>query len=290
MAMNTLVIAGCIALGANPSFTTGEVETVATGFQFTEGPIWLQTGKLLFSDIPADKIYYADKTIFRDPSGQSNGLTLDREGRLIAAEHQTRRLTRTEEDGAITILADKYEGKRLNSPNDVIVRSDGMIFFTDPPYGLPGGLEGPEAELDFSGVYARSPQGGLKLLIRDFIKPNGLALSPDEQILYIADTEGAHLRAFQLAADGSLDKGSVLCDIPTPDGMKVDVKGNIWCTAGDGVRVISPSGELLQTIAFPQVPANCAFGEEDSQSLYVTARTAVYRIRTAIPGIRPFSK
>ncbi len=286
----TALLIGLTVLGAGGGFAAGDVQKVADGFMFTEGPLCLPDGTLLFSDIPANKIFRADKTVFRDPSGQSNGLTLDTEGRLIAAEHQTRRVTRTAADGAITVLAERYQGKRFNSPNDVIVRSDGLLFFTDPPYGLKGGLEGPDAELDFSGVYSLVPGSEAKARAKDFLRPNGLALSPDEKTLYVADTKAAHVRAFDVAADGALSNDRVLCELPGPDGMKVDTKGNLWCTARDGVRVISPKGELLETIAFPAVPANCTFGGVDGKTLYVTARMGVYRVPVSVPGIRPMDK
>ena len=286
--MMYLLCVGSIMLHAAQPMTVGEVELVADGFMFTEGPVWVDASDtLLFSDIPADTIYDQDKAVFRKPSGKSNGLTLDDEGRLIACEHQNRRVTRTEKNGDITVLADKYEGKRLNSPNDVVVRSDGVIFFTDPPYGLKGGLEGPDAELDFSGVYRIDGEGGLTLLKKDFIKPNGLALSPDETILYIADTEGKHIRAFDVTAEGALQNGRVFCTLGGPDGMKVDTHGNAWCTASDGVRIYSPEGKLVQTIICPEAPANCAFGNTDSRTLYITARTGLYKIRTTVAGIRP---
>ena len=285
--LNHLLLVGLMTVAPSDSFVEGEVASVTEGYMFTEGPLYLPDGVLIFSDIPADTIFREDKTVFRKPSGQSNGLTLDREGRLIACEHKNRRVTRTEPDGAITVLAERYEGKKLNSPNDVVVRSDGAIFFTDPPYGLPGGLEGPEAELTFSGVYMISPEGELRLLIEDFHKPNGLAFSPDESTLYIADTEGRHIRAFDVATDGSLAAGRIFAELPGPDGMKVDVEGNVWCTASDGVRVHDPEGNLLETIVFPQAPANCAFGDKDGRTLYVTARTGVYKVRTRTTGIHP---
>jgi gluconolactonase len=266
--------------GFAAGFTEGQPEQVRSGHKFTEGPLYMPEGHLLFSDIPAHRIYKEYGTVFREESGYSNGLTLDREGRLIAAEHK-RRVSRTEKDGTIVTLAEAYEGKKLNSPNDVIVRSDGTIFFTDPPYG------GNKVELDFNGVYKIAPDGALSLLVKDFIKPNGLALSPDEKTLYVADTEGSHLRAFDVAEDGSLSNGRVLCEVPGPDGIKVDTQGNIWATAGDGVRVISPTGELLDTVVFPEKPANCCFGGVDGKTLYVTARTGVYKIRTTVEGIRP---
>ncbi len=264
-----------------------EVELVNDGFEFTEGPIWHPEEGLLFSDIPADIIYRADGSVFREPSGKSNGLTLDNEGRLIACEHWNRRVTRTEADGSITVLADEYEGAMLNSPNDVIVRSDGAIFFTDPPYGL----EGREAELDFSGVYMIPADGGdLVLLVDDFDRPNGLALCPDEQTFYVSDTTEGLIRAFDIAEDGSLSNDRLFCELPGPDGMKVDVDGRIWSTASDGIRIYMPDGEHVGTVEFPQMPANCAFGGDDSRDFYVTARTGVYRVRSAVEGIRPMGE
>ncbi len=286
----SMLLLSALLLGAEAGFLAGEVELSADGFQFTEGPLWLPSGELIFSDIPADTIYRSDKTVFRHPSGQSNGLTLDLEGRLIAAEHKNRRVSRTNADGTVETLADRYDGKRFNSPNDVIVRSDGMVFFTDPPYGLEGGPGGPNDELGFSGVYAITPAGEVKLLVKDFKRPNGLALSPDEKTLYIADTEAKHIRVFEVAADGSLGNGRVICEIRWPDGMKVDVNGNIWCTGGAGVEVFSPSGEPLQSIRFPQAPANCTFGDDDGKTLYVTARSGLYKVRTTVEGIRPAAR
>ncbi|MBI4558035.1 MAG: SMP-30/gluconolactonase/LRE family protein [Candidatus Hydrogenedentes bacterium] len=282
MIMSVIVVGSILSSVAGNS-VSGAVELVADGFLFTEGPVWLKAGVLVFSDIPADAIYRADKSVYRKPSGKSNGLTMDNEGRLIACEHWNRRVTREEPDGTVTVLAERYEGKRLNSPNDVVVRSDGAVFFTDPPYGL----EGRPAELDFAGVYLLRPDGTLRLLIADFVKPNGLALSPDEKTLYIADTDGGHIRAFMVASDGTISDGRLFCNLPRPDGMKVDVAGNVWCTAEDGVRVMQPDGSLLTTVRCPQAPANCAFGDQDFKTLYVTARTAVYRVRTTVAGISP---
>lgn len=281
--MISLMILSSVMSAAQEGLTTGPVELVADDFVFTEGPVWLRSNELAFSDIPADTIYRADKTVVRKPSGNSNGLTLDGEGRLIACEHGNRRVSRIEKDGSATVLADNYEGKKLNSPNDVVVRSDGTVFFTDPPYGL----EEREAELDFNGVFAISPTGDLKLIADDFNRPNGLALSPDEKTLYIADTQESHLRAFDVAPDGGLSNGRVFCEVRFPDGIKVDTEGRVWSTSGDGMVVFDAEGTHLETIAFPQWPANCAFGDEDSKTLYVTARTGVYKVRCAVPGIRP---
>jgi len=286
--MFAALLIGALCLGAQEPFTTGPIETVSEGYQFTEGPLWLpDDARLIFSDIPADTIYYEDGEVFRQPSGQSNGLTLDRDARLVAAEHQNRRVSRTEFGGNVVVVAESFEGKRLNSPNDVVVRSDGMIFFTDPPYGLEGGLGGPNADLDFSGVYAVVGRNELRLIAQDFDRPNGLAMSPDERIMYIADTAENHIRVFDLADDGRLNNGRVFCELPQPDGIKVDVEGNVWSTARDGVRIFDESGELLETIEFPQQPANLAFGGEDGKTLFVTARSAVYQVPVRVEGIHP---
>lgn len=259
--------------GAAPEITVGPVEEVADGFAFTEGPVWMPDGRLLFSDIPNDTIHQAPDSVFRKPSGKSNGLVLDREGCLIACEHDTRRVTRTERDGAITVLAHSYEGKRFNSPNDAVVRSDGVLFFTDPRYGL----EGRDPELDFAGVYALSPDGTLTLLTREFNAPNGIILSPDEKTLYVADSEDGFIRAFELGHDLSLQNGHTFCEVPTPDGMVADDKGRVWVAAADGVRVYAPDGALLVTVEVPRQPANCTFGGEKGKTLYITARSAVYK-------------
>ena len=284
------VLAAAHAADAAPTakMIEGEPELAASGFQFTEGPVWapaLET--LLFSDIPANRIYRLDKDIFREPSGQSNGLMLDGQARLLAAEHENRRVSRTERDGGITVLADRFEGKRLNSPNDLIVRGDGVVFFTDPPYGLDGGLDGPNAELDFCGVYAVTAPGDVVLLARDFVKPNGIALSPGEKTLYVADTDRAHIRAFDVAEDATLSNGRVFFELPFPDGMAVDADGNVWATGGRAVHVIRPDGTLIQAIEFPEIPANCTFGGPDGKTLYVTARKGVYTVRTAVAGLAP---
>ena len=288
--MTLIALITLAGLAAEPALTTGPVEAVGEGFQFTEGPVWMPGLGLLFSDIPADTIFKADKSEWRKPSGQSNGLTLDAQGRLLAAEHANRRVSRTEADATVITLVDKYDGKRLNSPNDLVVRSDGTVFFTDPPYGLKGGLKGPEAELDFAGVYAVLPDGTLKVLIKDFKKPNGITLSPDEKTLYVADTEGDHIRAFDLAPDAAVSNGRVLAEVTGPDGMKTDTQGNLWCAASDGIRIVSPAGQNLGTVPVPVQPTNCAFGDDDAQTLYITARNAVFKVRTAVPGLRPGPK
>ncbi|MCP4638899.1 MAG: SMP-30/gluconolactonase/LRE family protein [bacterium] len=263
--------------------TEGSVEMVAEGFRFTEGPVWLAKEGLLFTDIPADTIYRKDKSVYRSPSGKANGLTLDTKGCLIACEHWNRRVTRTDGKGTITVVAERFQGKRFNSPNDVVVRSDGYIYFTDPPYGL----EGREAELDFSGVYLVTPDGTVRLQFSMHKRPNGLALSPDEKVLYLGDSASGFIDTFDVKKDGTLANPRLFAECPGPDGMKVDANGNLWTTAGDGVRVYSPDGVLLETIAFPRKPANCAFGDEDFKTLYVTARQGLYKVRCTVAGIRP---
>ena len=271
----------------------GTLEQIATGFGFTEGPVWYKDC-LLFSDIPRNRIVRLrmrsegpEVTTFRSPSGNSNALALDTSGRLITCEHSTRRVTRTEVDGSVSVLAERYEGRRLNSPNDVVVRSDGSIYFTDPPYGLKDFIVW--KELSFNGVYRLAPDGELVLLADDFDRPNGLAFSPDESVLYIDDTSRVHIRAFDVSPDGNLSNGRVLIDMQSsetgaPDGMKVDIKGTIYSTGPGGLWVIDPSGKRLGRIVLPELPANLAWGDADRRSLYITARSSIYRLRLAVPG------
>jgi len=272
---------------------SSEVRRIATGFQFTEGPVWnAHKGFLLFSDIPANRILKwspdGGLSVFREPSGNSNGLTYDNEGRLIICEHGNRCLSRIEEDGAYTVLADRFHGRRLNSPNDVVVRSDGMIFFTDPPYGVTA----EEKELPFNGVFRLDPDSTeLSLLLKDFDRPNGLAFSPDERILYIADTPRRHIRAFEANRDGRLGNSRLFAEIRSeepgnPDGMKVDVEGNLYVSAAGGIWIFAPDGELIGTIRTPERPANCAWGSDDWRTLFITARESLYTVRLSVPGIK----
>jgi gluconolactonase len=294
------------------------VEKVADGFQFVEGPVWFRPGAyLLFSDIPGNVIMQwsatRGKMVFRDhiyagqyPPGKqvgTNGLTLDKLGRIVAAEHGNRRVSRIGRDGMLTVLADRYEGKRLNSPNDVVVKSNQDIYFTDPPFGLlnPGqGLQNaannPLRELNFNGVYRLTPAGGLYPVVKDLALPNGLAFSPDEKKFYVANSADNKWYVYDVQPDGSMANGRVFFDASKepgqglPDGMKVDSAGNIWATGPGGILVISPQAKLLGVISFPEVPANCAWGDADGKTLYVTARTGLYRIKTNITGIRPGPK
>lgn len=266
-----------------------QVEKVSSGHKFTEGPVWSTQGTLLFSDIPENIIWEtgSEAKVFRKPSGNSNGLTLDLQGRLIACEHGTRRVTRTEKDGTIKVLADSYNGKKLNSPNDVVVKSDGTIYFTDPPYGI--GAD--QQEQDCQGVYRIKTDGTLELLVKDFDRPNGLCFSPDEKKLYIADSSNLkHVRVFDVQKDGMLTGGKVFAQIVgngVPDGMKVDVKGNLYVTGPGGVWIFDPSGKHTGTIETPETPANCAWGDKDGKTLYMTAVTSVYKVRLDVGGKLP---
>jgi gluconolactonase len=268
------------SLGAG-SLVSGQIEVVAEGHQFTEGPVWTTDGELIFSDIPADTVYRADKSIVFRPSGNSNGLTLDGDGRVIRCEHANRRVVRVEKDGSITILADAYDGRKLNSPNDAIWRSDGTVFFTDPPYGLGDR----PSEQPVNGVYAIEPAGRVRRIAEDFERPNGIALSPDGNRLYVADSQRGHIRAFSLDEKGNASGGEELCKVPSPDGIRVDTEGRIWATSLRGVVVFTASGTELETIAFPQIPANCAFGGRDGKTLFATARTGVYSVQTGATGL-----
>ena len=268
-----------------------KVEKLAAGFEFTEGPVWHPDGFLLFSDVPANTIYKwqprQETAIFRQPSGNANGNTLDNSGRLVTAEHGNRRVSRTEEKGQIVTLATHYQGRRLNSPNDLVVKSDGRIYFTDPPYGI----EPEQEELGFYGVYRLAPDGKLTLLVDDFVRPNGIVFSPDETKLYVNDSEKGHIRVFNVQPDGTLDKGKLFADMKpankegAADGMKVDIKGNVYSTGSGGVWIFSPNGELLDIIETPEAPANLAWGDRDYQTLFITARNSLYRVRLQIPGI-----
>ena len=273
-------------------------EVVAEGLEFTEGPVWVPGTGLVFSDIPANRQYViganGERRVYREPTGKSNGLTLDGERHLVACEHDGRRVSR-ERDGVMEDVATHYGGKRLNSPNDVVVRSDGTIFFTDPPYGLEDA--GLEREQPCNGVYAIAPSGELRLLIDDFDRPNGLAFSPDERTLYIADTNRYHVRAFDVASDGALSNGRVFANMierqrpdgtttgTRPDGMKVDRAGRLYVSAAV-VQVYTPDGTLFGAIDCPQWPANCAWGA-NGRDFYITARTAVYRTHIDTAGIAP---
>ena len=274
------------------------VEHIGTGFAFTEGPVW-SNESLLFSDIPNNRITRHSTgeeglsiTTFRYPSGNSNGLTLDLEGNLIACEHTNRRVSITDSDGQVKSLASRYRGKRLNSPNDAVVKSDGWVYFTDPPYGLMGMRQG--KELDFNGVFRASTNGSqLELLIDNMTGPNGIAFSPDEKQLYVADSMDKFINVYDLNADGYPENGRKFYDLDigeegVPDGMKVDTAGRLYSSGPGGIWVFEPSGNngtgvLLGKILVPQIPANCGWGE-DGSTLFITARTGLYKIRLGAKG------
>jgi gluconolactonase len=289
-----LVIAFASSLDGNQSLLPADakVEKLASGLKFTEGPVWTRDNQLVFSDIPADEMKLwspSERSLktFRKPSNQANGNTLDRQGRIITCEHAARRVTGTEADGTVRVLVDRFQGKRFNSPNDVVVKSDGTIWFTDPPYGLP---KDQARELEKNFVFCLDPvSGAIKVVAEDFDMPNGLCFSPDEKRLYIADSgKPHHVRAFDVKPDNTLSGGGVFSVIEkgAPDGMRCDERGNLWSTAGDGIDIFSPDGRLIQKIPVPERPANCCFGGEDGKTLFITARTSLYSIRTSVRGAR----
>jgi gluconolactonase len=278
-----------------------EVEQIATGFTFTEGPIWMADGSLHFSDMPGDKRrrWHPEEgvTVLRDPSNKCNGMTLDNEGNLIVCEHVTSSVVRERPDGTRETLATHWGDKELNSPNDVVVARDGSIIFTDPTYGrMPGfGLER-EQELDFQGVYRIPPDGGqLELLVDDFVQPNGLCFSPDESLLYVNDTVRAHIRVFDVGPNHKLSNGRVFAENigdgdlakgGLVDGMKADERGNIYVTGPEGVWVFSPEGEHLGVIKVPESTGNLNWGESGWKSLFIPSSTSVYRVRMKVAGNR----
>ena len=272
------------------------VEELATGFDFIEGAVWNHVEAfLIFSDMPGDvmrKWTAADGIqVFRQPSNMANGNTYDLQGRLITCEHATSRVTRTEHDGSITVLASHYDGKELNSPNDVIVKSDGSIYFSDPSFGRMeyyGVLR--EAELDVRGVYWLEPDSGdLTLLVDDFDQPNGLTFSLDERHLFINDTMRAHIRVFDVTADGGLFNGRVWAELTgerdgLADGMKIDSEGNLYTAGPGGIQVFAPDATCLGVIYVPQGVANFTWGDADLCSLFINAGTSLYRTRVNVPG------
>jgi gluconolactonase len=291
---------------ANP-----KIFKLAEGFQFTEGPVWVD-GTLLFSDPNANRIYQYQPaaehlTVWREQSGYagldiaeygqpgSNGLTLDRAGRLTINQHGNRRVVRVEPDGGLTVVADRYQGKRLNSPNDLVVKSDGAVYFTDPPFGLPKFFDDPRKELGFSGVY-RVRDGVVTLLSDELTGPNGLAFSPDERYLYIDDWDPQRkvVLRFRVEADGTLGAGTVFADMTAElpgdealDGLKVDTAGNVYVAAPDGVRIYSAAGTHLGTVTAPRPVHNFAWGGADARTLYLCARDRLYRIDLLTTGVRP---
>ena len=297
-----------------------KVEKLAGGFGFVEGPVWVRSGGyLLFSDIPANAINKwtpdGKVSVFLKPSGftgsdpsdvgsqnnngqtlvtllGSNGVTLDRQGRVVFCTHGDRDVVRIEKDGKRTVLADRFEGKRLNSPNDLVFKSDGALYFTDPTAGLRKRDDDPKKELPFNGVYLLK-DGKLQVLDKTYATPNGIAVAPGEKVLYVNDTTRKLIMRYEVQPDDTIANGKVFIDMNSdqaagvPDGMKVDQKGNVYCTGPGGFWIMSPEGKHLGTIKTPELPANMAFGDADAKTLYLTARTGLYRIRLKVAGIRP---
>jgi gluconolactonase len=286
------------------------LERVAGGFEFTEGPVWTPDFGLLFSSPNTNTIYRWEPvgtvTVFRAKSGYSdvdigrftqpgsNGLTFDPEGRLTICQHGNRRVIRVEPHGNIRVLADRYEGKRLNSPNDLVYRSDGTLYFTDPPFGLPEAFDDPKKELSFSGIY-RVHDGALSLESDELAGPNGIALSPDERHLYVGnwDLQRKVVMRYEVSPSGALSRGAIFFDMTDAsgeeaiDGIKVDERGNLYVCGPGGIWLLSEEGRHLGTLRLPEAPHNLAWGDEDGRTLYVTALTSIYRIRLEVPGIRP---
>jgi gluconolactonase len=278
------------------------LEELYSDCRWAEGPVWFaDLNCLIWSDIPNQRMLrWAPEggvSVFRSPSNFVNGNTRDRQGRLVSCEHGGRRVTRTEIDGSITVLADRYQGKRLNSPNDVVVRSDNSVWFTDPTYGIKSDYEGyrSEPEQETRNVYRVDPEAGtIEAVVTDFGQPNGLAFSPDETKLYVADSASSHdikaprhIRVFDVIDGRQLTNGRVFCSLDNglPDGFRVDVQGNIWTSAGDGVHCFSPEGMLLGKILVPQTVANVTFGGPRRNRLFITATKSLYSVFLATNGV-----
>jgi len=284
---------------------TAQLDMLWTGGRWLEGPAYLaDAGILVFSDIPNNRMLRwaegangsGSVTVFRQPSNYANGNTIDREFRLVTCEHGERRVTRTEKDGSVSVLADRYEGARFNSPNDVAVKSDGSVWFSDPDYGITSDYQGNRAdpEIDGNHLYRRDPDGTVERVGDDFVQPNGLAFSPDEAVIYVSDTGRStspdgppHMRKFRVNPDNSLAGGEVFGVIdPAPsDGFRVDECGNIWTSAGNGVHCLSPDGELLGKILVPERVSNVCFGGPKRNRLYMTGATSLFAIYLAVRGM-----
>jgi gluconolactonase len=282
----------------------GRVERLWTGARWAEGPQWFAAGRyLVFSDIPDNRMMRFDETdgsmsVFRAPANNSNGNSIDALGRLLTCEHLTRRVTRTEIDGSISLLADRYRGKRLNSPNDLVAKSDGSVWFSDPSYGILTDYEGDTAVPEIGGchVYRIDASGTVEIGADDFMKPNGLAFSPDERHLYVADTGRSHdplgpkhIRRFDVGADGkSLGKSMVFADCTAGlfDGFRLDREGRLWTSAGDGVHCYDPDGTLLGKIKIPELVANVSFGGAKLNRLFICGTTSLYSAYLAVNGVK----
>jgi gluconolactonase len=275
------------------------IEKLAGGFQFTEGPLWFPAGHLWFSDVQGNVVRQwspSGVTEILRPGGFDgtfigpNGMIADKDGAVLLCQHGNRRIVRITPDKKVSTVIDRFQGKRLNSPNDLVYKSDGSLYFTDPPYGLTGGDEDKAKELKFNGVY-RLANGKLQVLVKDLTRPNGIAFSPDEKILYVANSDEKRKiwMRYDVKADGTLANGKVFADATQqtepglPDGMKVDAKGNVYATGPGGIWILSPEGKHLGTIKPPETPANCNWGD-DGRSLYITAQTGLYRLKLSAEG------
>lgn len=262
-----------------------QIDRVAGGFRFTEGPVWSREGFLLFSDVPNDQILQyvpgEKPTVFRDHSNGANGNAFDAQGRFYTCESRTRRVVRMDKKGSLQVLADKWEGKRLNAPNDIVVRKDGHVYFTDPAFGN----QEDTRELDFYGVYHIAPKGELHLIAKPAGRPNGIAFSPNGRVLYVGNSDEHSVRAYDVDHNGEISGERVVISglSGVPDGVRVDEKGNVY-VAANGLAIYDPHGKLAETIELPEKPSNFAFGDPDLQTLYITARTALYRVRRNVKG------
>lgn len=273
-----------------------KVAKLAGDMMFIEGPVWVKDGSyLVFSDIPKNELKKwttaGGVTTYRSPSRNTNGNTLDAAGRLLSCEHTGRRVAVQEKDGTLKTLVDSFEGRKMNSPNDVVVKSDGTVWFTDPEYGLktnPTTKQKEGKEQPGNYVYRHDPKSGrTTAVVKDFVQPNGLAFSPDEKELYIADSGAPkHIRVFPVNTDGTLGAGRVFCtlDQGAPDGIRVDQQGRVWSSSGDGVQIFGPDGRLIGRILLPESAANLCFGGDDGKTLFMTARKSLYAVRVAVTG------
>ena len=282
---------------------TAHVERLWTGARWTEGPAYFPAARhLVFSDIPNNRMLRYDEcdgsvSVFRQPSDYANGNTVDRQGRLVTCEHGGRRVVRTEHDGRLTVIADNYKGKRLNSPNDVVVGSDGTIWFTDPPYGILSDYEGHKADSELGKNYVfrvDGASGEIRAVVDDFVRPNGLALSADERQMFIVDSAGGtlpkHIRVFDVGVDGTLSGGKVFVDCASGrfDGMRFDSAGRLWAATDDGVHCIAPDGVLIGKILIPEICSNVVFGGPKRNYLYICATTSLYGVRLHVNGLKTF--
>jgi gluconolactonase len=262
-----------------------QIDRVAGGFRFTEGPAWSREGFLVFSDVPNDQIlkYVPGEkpTVFRENSNGANGNAFDAQGRLYSCESRTRRVVRMDKKENLQVLADKWEGKRLNAPNDIVIRKDGHVYFTDPAFGS----QADTRELDFYGIYHITPKGELRLIAKPAGRPNGIAFAPGGHVLYVANSDEHNVRAYDVDHNGEVSNERVVISgvSGVPDGIRVDEKGNIY-VAANGVVIYDSHGKLTETIEFSEAPANCAFGDSDLETLYITARTSLYRVRRNVKG------